>query len=311
MARNECSVAASYYDLYANAELTTAPPSNSPANEDGDEQTLWEEYEWTAEDEQKVADQLQKSAIRCKVVPSFRVEDGKRSWDDFYGRHQVNFFKDRHYLATAFPQEFGPTCSANPCLVELGCGVGNALLPLLEDTRQRWTVYGMDLSEIAIALLKQDTRFTTAAVEGRAFAFAGDLSCGVPEPCRGVATVASLLFCLSAIPPAHQAAAARHAAATLGPGSVLVLRDYGRFDEAQVKLGSQRNRLITDNYYRKYDGTKCFYFSLHDLERLFVQEAGLDMLELDYIRRVYSNRAQQSTRRRVWVHARFRKPLDA
>ena len=103
--------------------------------------------------------------------------------------------------------------------------------------------------------------------------------------------------------------AARNVAATLKPGGVLVLRDYGRYDEAQLKLGVSRAKRLGENFYVKSDGTRCFYFDLQHLEQLLVEEAGLEALELKYVRRIYQNRAKDEQRRRVWVQGRFRKPI--
>jgi len=98
----------------------------------------------------------------------------------------------------------------------------------------------------------------------------------------------------------------------LKPGGTLVMRDYGRLDEAQMKLGKGDKELGT-NFYRKGDGTGCYYFELDDLKDLFVKQHPndnkLELLELDYIQRVYRNRGDGTTRRRVWVQGRFRKPL--
>ena len=103
--------------------------------------------------------------------------------------------------------------------------------------------------------------------------------------------------------------AAKHAASTLKPGGTLVFRDYGRYDEAQMKLGTSRAKRIGDNFYVKSDGTRCYYFDLPDLKRLFGEEgARLEILELKYLRRNYRNREMSRTRRRVWVQGRFRKP---
>ena len=191
------------------------------------------------------------------------------------------------------------------------------MLPFLEAKREvagrKWRVYGIDLSAVAIDLLRQDARFVAAAQEGRAFAEACDVSQkgdSIPLLFRGVATVTSVLFCLSAIDPSRHATAVENAVGTLQLGGVLVFRDYGRYDQAQFKLASQRKKQLGDHFYRKHDGTKCYYFSLEDLERLFVSEAGLEVLELRYIRRIYKNRSTGTTRRRVWVQARFRKPLS-
>jgi methyltransferase-like protein 6 len=102
--------------------------------------------------------------------------------------------------------------------------------------------------------------------------------------------------------------AARHVAATMKHGGVLVIRDYGRYDEAQLKLGVSRAKRLSDNFYVKSDGTRCYYFSLEDMEQLFVDHAGLRILELKYICRVYENRAKDEKRRRIWVQGRFQKP---
>lgn len=269
---------------------------------------LWEEYDITPEEESNLQNELKAYSEHCQIDRKETLEADSDAWDHFYTNHTVNFFKDRHYLATAFPKEFGDEEEEgdNPCLVELGCGVGNTLLPLLENTDKKWDVYGIDLSQVAIGLLQQDHRFLEASKQNRAFCAVADLCAGVPPDFVGRASVTSLFFCLSAIHPSHHAKAIANAASTLRSGGVLVLRDYGRLDQAQMKLGSQRNKMITDNFYRKHDGTKCYYFSLSDVEDLVVA-AGLDVLELDYIKRVYKNRAEQSKRRRVWVHGRFRK----
>ena len=79
-----------------------------------------------------------------------------------------------------------------------------------------------------------------------------------------------------------------------------------------MKLATCRNKCLSDNFYVKQDGTRCYYFTTEDIERLFgmreTQGAGLEVLELKYVQRVYKNRADDATRRRVWVQARFRKP---
>ena len=90
------------------------------------------------------------------------------------------------------------------------------------------------------------------------------------------------------------------------------------FITAQIKLG-KADKELGDNFYRKGDGTGCYYFSLNDLCDLFVNKddddddtsknGKLELLELDYIQRVYRNRGEGTTRRRVWVQGRFRKPL--
>ncbi len=90
-----------------------------------------------------------------------------------------------------------------------------------------------------------------------------------------------------------------------------IVHSYGRYDEAQLKLGSSRGKRLSENFYVKHDSTRVYYFDLEDLDRLFgARGAGLEVIELKYIRRVYKNRSDDTERRRVWVQARFRKPLS-
>ncbi|KAL3804432.1 hypothetical protein HJC23_011360 [Cyclotella cryptica] len=252
-------------------------------------------------------------------------------------------------------------------IVEIGCGVGNAILPLLEqherlkqqyhksiDSRERECmsflsmlpqlhIHCLDFAPNAIRILKNDERFRTAASEGRATAHVYDLSSMHPSKlsiappsnecsdatnsdsrtaaltlCNS-ADIAILLFCLSATGPHPSPAlsrAARHVIDMLKPGGVLVIRDYGRLDEAQLKLGAG-NKELSENFYRKGDGTGCYYFELNDLKELFCNDTTyhegcndkLNGLELEYIQRVYRNRGDGTTRRRVWVQGRFQKPF--
>lgn len=84
-----------------------------------------------------------------------------------------------------------------------------------------------------------------------------------------------------------------------------------------MKLGKS-DRELEPNFYRKGDGTGCYYFELDDLRDLFANSsrvvengAGLEILELDYVQRVYRNRGGGTTRRRVWVQGRIRKPIGS
>ena len=297
------------------------------ANHEQQQQQPWvEDTEWDAVREAAAERELRDNMARCRISSSTTAarsvpnaapsKAAAAAWDQFYQHHQTSFFKDRHWPAVAFPNEF----SAGGVLVEVGCGVGNTLLPLLEKTNNKmscaadhhnsWTVYGLDLSPAAIELLQRDDRFQQAQSQGRAFAAVADIAQPdtIPQNWLGVATVTSLLFCLSAVDPVHQATAVANALATLRPGGILVLRDYGRYDEAQMKLGRQRHKLLQDNYYRKHDGTCCYYFTIERIRELFLSTSTVtEELECIYIRRVYANRLEQTQRRRVWVQARFRK----
>jgi SAM-dependent methyltransferase len=330
--------------------MTNAHTMQQRNNENFDDNIPWFEDEWTVQDELAASKLLEESCDRCRIrnrnsTTSALMEssDDIEAWDRFYRNHQTNFFKDRHYFAVAFPHEFtmdntatamkdtnkkinnNPDCSSEAitkrCLVEIGCGVGNAMLPLLDqdesaslvvDERQQiqWTVYGFDLSATAIDMVRSDPRFRQASVQGRASCDVRDVSIpnALPFYVQNIANATSLLFCLSAIHPSKHLVVLQNIVSTLRPGTgVLIFRDYGRYDVAQIKLGTQRSKLIEDNFYRKQDGTKCYYFTVEDVERLIEQVGEFEILECNYIRRKYINRSMQSERRRVWVQGRFRR----
>lgn len=366
------------------------PPKKSTANhgftiasledhEDPKNVDFWMEDVWTASDEEAAQQTLERQLNKCAISvplisssarPSTRrrgdtqemvdTED-TRAWNRFYSHHGTRFFKDRHYLEKAFPDEFSQPMTNNDSnrtpgaaddgggktLVEIGCGVGNAILPLLEAASSpsgKWrAIHGLDISDEAIQLLRRDPRFvaynqrrrdqerkpddgaedsdsapvacsppsssSTSPTAPAVFGHVCDIARTVPSSCVGISDVTTLLFCLSAIDPAAMPMAAKHVASTLRPGGRLVVRDYGRYDEAQMKLGSSRGKRLKDNFYRKHDGTKCYYFTLQDLADLFCGvEVGLEVIELKFLRRVYENKAMGQKRRRVWVEGRFRKP---
>jgi methyltransferase-like protein 6 len=344
---------------------SSSPSSNASA--------VWEEYEWAEEDERRSAQLLcanndddddERHLNYDNGQPqnnAVRIVDDTVAWDRFYRQHQTRFFKDRHYLLDTFPDEFRcrtapppprgggcdggttttTTTTTSKTLVEFGCGVGNAVWPVLE---LGWTVIGVDLSATAIALFQVDERFMRA--RERAQAYVMDITCSstyaISSPSRPTggpdnnddenvrrllyqtADVATLLFCLSAIPPDRQIHAVRNVLAALRPGGVVIVRDYGRYDQAQFQLHQRRrsqqqqqqqhsnNQCLVDHFYQKQDGTKVYYFTTDDLLRLFdgggdndnngnsMTTTLMEVLECRYLRRVYRNRATGTTRRRVW-----------
>lgn len=283
----EISTIASYYILYQNLDRDDRNEQTAT------EESFWQEDEWTDEDCNAANRLLQATALKCRSKEPPPLEEA--SWNDFYQKNEAKFFKDRHYLIDLLPAEGGT-------LVELGCGVGNALWPLLK--LPQWTkVYGLDVSSVAVELLQKDTRYLHAQdrLEAQVFNLSEP---GQTFPLPGAADVTLLWFCLSAV--TNRSVAAEYVIQSLKPGGILLLRDYGRYDHAQLQLGKQRHRLLDGNaFYRKHDQTCCYYFTLEDLSELF---APLQTLELHYITRVYRNRATGESRRRVWVQARFQKP---
>ncbi len=94
------------------------------------------------------------------------LEETSKNWNRFYKKNNRNFFKDRHYLGKEFGEYIGVKVkeheelskkikvSQPPLLLEVGCGVGNSLFPLMREFPELRFV-GCDYSDVAIKLLRE------------------------------------------------------------------------------------------------------------------------------------------------------------
>ncbi|KAK1876998.1 tRNA N(3)-methylcytidine methyltransferase METTL2 [Dissostichus eleginoides] len=245
-------------------------------------------------------------------------------WNDFYTIHENRFFKDRHWLFTEFPElapqtslnhesrlevsgtdysqqgcldqeqrsevaAFAhtdgdiPGSSAKYRIMEVGCGVGNTVFPILKTNNDPGLfVYCCDFSSTAVELVKSNPEYDPE----RCFAFVHDLSdveANYPVP-DGTLDVIVLIFVFSALHPDKMQASISRLARLLKPGGVILLRDYGRYDMAQLR------------------------FKKDELHEMFTQ-AGLDKVQNLVDRRLQVNRGKQITMYRVWIQCKYRKAV--
>eukprot|EP01039_Chlorochromonas_danica_P001295 gene1295-1413_t len=273
-----------------------------------DPQLLWTEDVWTSEKEIQAKEKLKQQGDKVSEYWRKKYEEKAGAyWHQFYKRNADHFYKDRHYLHVVFPELLTRAdASIDPAhsyhLLEVGCGVGNAVIPLV-DFNNNLQVVAMDFAASAIEILKQhplvrDLHRIEAYVNNLVL---DDLPVA-PESMDGILC----MFVLSALSPRDHPHALKKLFNALKPGGKLFFRDYGRYDEAQLRF--KRGSKLDENFYVRQDGTCSFFFSTEDLQ-LLAQEAGFLVEELQPVLRQYANRQQKKARYRVWMHMKLVKPL--
>ena len=256
----------------------------------------------------------------------------------FYRERTVNFFKDRHYLREEFGELMPAEVLADPkrwvdelesglpevldlskalerktVLLELGCAVGNGLIPMLRANPDLFGV-GCDLSAEAVNLLRSKDEYRC----GRCFAFPSDITKGRHQqptaehraleeqlPANSV-DFATLLFVLSAIDPSQYAQTLQRIYGVLKPGGMVLVRDYGRGDLAQLRFGT--GHWMGGDRYVRGDGTLAVFLTDSGLREMF-QAAGYVTLSCEYKRTEVTNRGTGVVMPRVWVQGRFQRPV--
>ena len=254
-------------------------------------------------------------------------------WEAFHAHLHASgaFFKDRRYLVGEFPEILDTPGAQGEWIdvLEVGCGSGNSCIPVL-GANPRTRLYACDFSAAAVATTAEKVALVLAELadggsnpevaapppEEQGIRFRA----GVCDPVRqdlprsfsgesatdGFA-IAMLIFMLSAVAPNDQAAVLRRVADSLRPGGFVAFRDYGSWDMAMLRFpGAQQ---VEDRLYLRQDGTLAYFFELEDVEAL-AASVGLVVEELRWCRIVVTNRKNGSQMRRIFVHAKLRKPLQ-
>lgn len=232
---------------------------------------------------------------------------------------------------------------STPVLLEVGCGVGNMLYPLLEKNPQL-QVHCCDFSSRAVEIVKQHPRYDA----GRVNAFVYDLcskggegdeasstSTSPPTPSlrslispphstlndateRNRPTLISCIFVLSAVPPSDHVRVLASLFDLLAPGGTLLFRDYGRGDLAQLRFHNKAKwaepSLLSDeyDYYRRGDGTMTFFFGVDYMQGVSDQlaqrtDASIADNSVKMVERIGQNRKRGIELKRRFVQAYWRK----
>lgn len=249
------------------------------------------------------------SRMHCPTIPDEENHDKKSSGSsDGQSKAGSNFSTldcTEHRKGPLKTEPF-PGSNATFRILEVGCGAGNSVFPILETLQNapESFLYCCDFSSGAVELVKSHPAYRAA----QCCAFVHDVcDDGFPYPFPdGILDVILLVFVLSSIHPDRMQGVVNRLSKLLKPGGMLLFRDYGRYDKTQLRF--KMGHCLSENFYVRGDGTRAYFFTKGEVHNMFCK-AGLDEKQNLVDRRLQVNRKKQVKMHRVWVQGKFQKPL--
>ncbi|KAF7345362.1 Methyltransferase-like protein [Mycena venus] len=226
-----------------------------------DEANVWTQNAWDHVPPPDDQDEIIAASLlkqRSAPVP----EDDKQKYNERPARHWLhNEFRE---LMSATEPEAGPIT-----ILEVGCGTGAAMFPPpLLKSKSKPLAPRFDYSQHAIKLF-QENELYKAPPCGTIEAGVWDLtSDSLPEGVEPEsADIVIMVFVFSALHPDEWIKAVSNVYKILKPGGLVLFRDYGRYDMAQLRF--KGGRLLDENFYIRGDKTRVYFFELDELALLF------------------------------------------
>lgn len=195
--------------------------------------------------------EIQNSRLVSEYKASQLELNARKHWDLFYKRNDNRFFKDRHWTTREFTELLDKT-DKKRVLFEVGCGVGNFIFPLIEEHLNLSPIIACDLSAKAIEIVQEHPLYDGEAVRAFQIDITTDEVFNYVE--ENTVDIATLIFVLSAIHPENFVKTLSNIYKLIKPGGVLLFRDYGLYDMAQLRF--KPGHKIAENFYMRQDGTR-------------------------------------------------------
>ncbi|KAH0277134.1 methyltransferase, partial [Aureobasidium melanogenum] len=95
----------------------------------------------------------------------------------------------------------------------------------------------------------------------------------------GSVDVVVMIFIFSALSPRQWAQAVKNVWNVLKPGGLVLFRDYGRGDLAQVRF--KKGRYLEENFYIRGDGTRVYFFERDELADIWSGKLPANSFQID------------------------------
>jgi methyltransferase-like protein 6 len=247
--------------------------------------------------------QQQDSRLVTPYKASMLERDAKKYWDLFYKRNETRFFKDRHWSTREFTELLNSPSTTKKTLLEIGCGVGNFIFPLIEE-KLNFHIFACDFSIKAIDIMQKNPLYNEEYVKAfQTDITTEDIFTKIDEKSIDIAT---LIFVLSAIHPGKFMPTLKNIYKLLKPEGIILFRDYGVYDMAQLRF--KAGHKISENLYMRQDGTRSYYFSVEFLTNVF-NEVGFEVISNTYVHRRTVNKKENIDVPRVFIQAKVKKPI--
>lgn len=282
-------------------------------------------------DSQKDADDSTNLTINHESMIQLHQE---HMWNLFFNTHeQGRFFQPKSYIFKEF--QFYFQASHIKTILEVGCGHGSTLFPLLIHLSSSIEYIATDYSQSALSILTNSTQWipleahfdpTTASTTTSATTNSDinliDIPIGtasalrqrvhmevwdVTKPIEKTKYLNSIdivlcIFSLSAIHPIYHPICMSNINSITRQGGYVLIRDYGVFDMTMF-----RHKYRYDTYlFQRSDGTLCYYFSIEYIKELAIQ-ANFQVIELKYACVKNVNRKSGKEMKRVFIHVVLQK----
>lgn len=276
-------------------------------------QNAWDDFVWNDDMIQEAEQRLKIQCEEANVINEGNAKERiskiesecEQRWEEFYATHEDRFFKDRRWIFSELPEilEYLKLHSKDCKLLEVGSGVGNAVIPIVKENKNpRLSLYCCDISSHAIDTLKKNPLYSSSA---NIFAFQLDITNSLhqlEEKIPGELNFITMIFVLSAIRVDQMSNVVSNLVKYLAKGGMIFFRDYARYDMAQLRFKGKSR--LAENYYVRGDGTTTYFFTENYIDSLFTA-AGMKKLELSTDRRLLCNRAKSLKMCRCWIQAKY------